>query len=79
MKKLKMKHILTQHQFVELFKEYCETLGWSYRGDNPFKLLGKHQIMNPRVEIALMQFSQIIKDFNGDFVDLQEWYYESLQ
>ena len=75
MKKICMCDINSQKDFIYYFKRYCkDVLGWNFLGDNPFELKGKQQRMNPRVESALMQFSQIITDFEGDFVDLLEWY-----
>ena len=75
--KLEMNKINSQQHFVELFKKYSkDSLGWIYTGNNPFELKGKSQRMNPNLENALMMFSQNIKDFDGDFVDLYEWFEE---
>lgn len=57
--------------FIQKFKEYCAYIGWNWLGENPF-----NNLKNFRVENSLIQFGNTIKEFEGDIIDLKDFFDE---
>ncbi len=79
MKRTSIENIINVSDFVEAFNNFLKETdyGFVYNGNNPFKIdsVGRR---NFRVEEALNLFSYSIDGFEGDIIDLEEWF-ESLE
>ena len=65
--------IKTKKQFIELFKKYGSTIGYEFKGENPFQYAFK----NFKIESWLLNFCKTtFEDFEGDLVDIFEWFDE---